>query len=98
MHHTVILLLTTVLLSACAAAPTQPAPSSEPLAMTFMAGYKPQANLPFVGVYVAQQQGFFREENLTVTIEHSAGQGQHLQLLAAGKVQVTTQDLSLIHI
>ncbi len=96
MHRTVILLLTTVLLSACAAAPTQPAPSSEPLAMTFMAGYKPQANLPFVGVYVAQQQGFFREENLTVTIEHSAGQGQHLQLLAAGKVQVTTQDAAVL--
>jgi ABC-type nitrate/sulfonate/bicarbonate transport system substrate-binding protein len=64
--------------------------------MTFMAGYKPQANLPFVGVYVAQEKGFFQEENLTVTIEHSAGQGQHLQLLAAGKVQVTTQDAAVL--
>lgn len=96
MRRTLTLLLLTVLLPACAAAPTQPAPSPEPLAMTFMAGYKPQANLPFVGVYVAQQQGFFLEENLAITIEHSAGQGQHLQLLAAGKVQVTTQDAAVL--
>lgn len=96
MRQTMLLLLT-VLLSACAAAkPALPAPSPEPLSMTFMAGYKPQANLPFVGVYVAQEQGFFREENLEVIIEHSAGQGQHLQLLAAGKVQVTTQDAAVL--
>ncbi len=86
-----------LLLSACASnTPAPPAPSPEPLTMTFMAGYKPQANLPFVGVYVAQEKGFFQEENLTVTIEHSAGQGQHLQLLAAGKVQVTTQDAAVL--
>ncbi len=96
MRRTILLLLS-MLLSACAAVePAPPAPSPEPLAMTFMAGYKPQANLPFVGVYVAEQQGFFQEENLTVTIEHSAGQGQHLQLLAAGKVQVTTQDAAVL--
>ncbi len=93
----ILLLLLTVLLAACTiATPTQPAPSPESMTMTFMAGYKPQANLPFVGVYVAQDQGFFLEENLTVTIEHSAGQGQHLQLLAAGKVQVTTQDAAVL--
>jgi len=64
--------------------------------MTFMAGYKPQANLPFVGVYVAQEKGFFTDENLEVTIEHSPGSGEHLQLLAAGKVQVTTQDAAVL--
>ena len=26
----------------------------------FMAGYKPQANLPFVGVYIAQAEGLLR--------------------------------------
>ncbi len=64
--------------------------------LTFMAGYKPQANLPFVGVYVAQEKGFFKDENLAVTIQHSPGQGQHLQLVAAGKVQVTTQDAAVM--
>jgi ABC-type nitrate/sulfonate/bicarbonate transport system substrate-binding protein len=63
---------------------------------TFMAGYKPQANLPFVGVYVAQEKGFFADENLDVTIEHSPGKGEHLQLLTAGKVQVTTQDAAVL--
>ncbi|MEZ4594829.1 MAG: ABC transporter substrate-binding protein [Chloroflexota bacterium] len=64
--------------------------------MTFMAGFKPQANLPFVGAYVAQEKGFFAEEGLSVTIEHSAGGGEHLQLLAAGEVQVTTQDAAVL--
>jgi len=67
-----------------------------PDALTFMAGYKPQANLPFVGVYVAQEKGFFAAENLTVTIQHSAGRGEHLQLLTAGKVDVTTQDAAIL--
>ncbi len=66
------------------------------LEMTFMAGYKPQANLPFVGVYVAQEKGFFQSENLVVHIEHSPGSGEHLQLVAQGKVQVTTQDAAVL--
>jgi len=64
--------------------------------MTFMAGFRPQANLPFVGAYVAQEKGFFTDERLAVTIEHSAGGGEHLQLLAAGEVQVTTQDAAVL--
>lgn len=71
-------------------------PAPEPDALVFMAGYKPQANLPFVGVYVAQEKGFFAAENLTVTIQHSAGRGEHLQLLTAGKVDVTTQDAAVL--
>lgn len=86
--------LLTSLLAACQ--PAIIAPEPEQLSLTFMAGYKPQANLPFVGVYVAEQQGYFTEENLQVTIEHSAGKGEHLQLLAAGKVQVTTQDAAIL--
>ncbi|MBI9044824.1 MAG: ABC transporter substrate-binding protein [Anaerolineaceae bacterium] len=64
--------------------------------MTFMAGYKPQANLPFVGVYVAQEQGFFAEEKLNVKIEHSPGHGEHLQLVALGEIEVTTQDAAVL--
>src|SRR4051794_39370161 len=39
--------------------------------VTFMAGFKPQANLPFVGVYVAQEKGFFKDEALEVDIKHA---------------------------
>jgi ABC-type nitrate/sulfonate/bicarbonate transport system substrate-binding protein len=86
-----------LLLNACSkdqANPTDTNPA--PLAMTFMAGYQPQANLPFVGVYVAQEEGYFQEENLNVAIEHSPGKGEHLQLLTAGKIQVTTQDAAVL--
>ncbi len=69
-------------------APT--APEKPPKKAVFMAGYKPQANLPFVGVYVAQEKGFFKEQNLSVEILHSAGQGEHLKLLLAGHIQFTT--------
>ncbi len=85
-------LILALLLPACRAA--TPAPEAKTL--TFMAGYKPQANLPFVGVYVAQEKGFFAEEALTVTIQHSAGRGEHLQLLASGAVDVTTQDAAVL--
>lgn len=63
----------------------------KPKALTFMAGYKPQANVSFVGVYVAQEKGFFRDQQLDVTIKHSAGQGEHAKLLAAKQVQVVTE-------
>jgi ABC-type nitrate/sulfonate/bicarbonate transport system substrate-binding protein len=73
-----------------------PATGQAPESITFMAGYKPQANLPFVGVYVAQEKGFFAEEGLAVTIQHSAGGGEHLQLLSAGQVDITTQDAAVL--
>lgn len=74
----------------------KPAAVQTPEPLTFMAGYKPQANLPFVGVYVAQEKGFFAEQGLNVTIQHSAGGGEHLQLLAAGEVDITTQDAAVL--
>lgn len=70
--------------------------TSSPQPVRFMAGFAPQANLPFVGAYVAQDHGFFAEEGLEVTIEHSGGGGEHLQLLAAGEVDVTTQDAGVL--
>ena len=54
-----------------------------------MAGYRPQANLPFVAVYMAEARGFFADEGLEVDIRHST-QGEHGQLLLAGEVDVTT--------
>lgn len=70
--------------------PAPASPQRPPKKAVFMAGYKPQANLPFVGVYVAQEKGFFKEQNLSVEILHSAGQGEHLKLLLAGHIQFTT--------
>src|SRR5690606_29009265 len=66
----------------------------EPL--VFMAGFAPQANLPFVGAYVADELGYFSDAGLAVEIRHSAGGGEHLQLLAAGQVDVTTQDAAVL--
>jgi len=90
MRTIVITLLLLALVSSC----TQASPQEESL--VFMAGYKPQANLPFVGVYVAQELGYFEDEGLSVDVQHSAGGGEHLQLLMAGKVQVTTQDAAVL--
>ena len=59
--------------------------------LVFMAGFKAQANLPFVAVYVAQEKGFFREQDLEVDIRHAASGGS-ITFLAAGDVDVTTAD------
>lgn len=69
-----------------------PQPTREPVKVTFMAGFRPQANLPFVAAYVAQEKGFFKEQGLEVDIQHSAGGGEHVQLLATGRIQFTTAD------
>jgi ABC-type nitrate/sulfonate/bicarbonate transport system substrate-binding protein len=71
---------------------TAPTATPQPVKITFMAGYQPQANLPFVGAYVAKEEGFFAQEGLDVDIEHSSGGSQHVQLLLAGQVQFTTAD------
>ncbi len=102
-----LLIFALLLLNSCApsATPASPdAPDTAPLTpdlstltpLTFMAGYKPQANLPFVGAYVAKEKGFFAENGLDVTIEHSPGRGEHVQLLVAGTVQVTTMDAATV--
>ena len=63
---------------------------SEPTDLTFMAGFRPQANLPFVAAYVAEEKGYFEEQGLNVEIRHSTG--EHLNLLMAGEVDFTTAD------
>ncbi len=91
-------LLLGAILAACQPAGAQPGPSTGPSnreaaperrSMVFMAGYRPQANLPFVVAYVAQQHGLFAAQGLDVDIRHAVT-GEHLQLLLAGQVQVTT--------
>ncbi len=96
-----LLAVTTLFLMACdgdddgAATPTAGGTPTETTKVTFMAGYKPQANLPFVGVYVAQEKGFFEEQALEVEIQHSDG-SQHVQLLATGKIQFATGDAAQV--
>lgn len=99
MTRLAILVVVSLVASACGAstpAPSAPAspsgtPTPRPLeAVTFIAGFKAQANLPFVGVYVAQKREYFREQGLDVTIQHSAGSGEHIRLLGTGAVQFST--------
>ena len=74
----------------------QVSPTKEPESIIFMAGYKPQADLPNVGVYVAKAKGFYAEENLKVDVQHSSGSGEHVQLITTGKIQVTNMDASVL--
>ena len=66
------------------------ASSDEILTMRFSAGFKPQANLPFVTVYVAEDRGFFADENLEVEIQHAGFTGSHKSLILAGEIDITT--------
>jgi ABC-type nitrate/sulfonate/bicarbonate transport system substrate-binding protein len=78
---------------AAATVPTTPRPVTK---VTFQAGFKPQANLPFAAAYVAKENGYFTQEGLDVEIQHSSGQDAHLLLLAAGKVHFSTTVASTI--
>lgn len=73
-----------------------PTGTPEPDRITFMPGFKPQANLPFVGAYVADRKGFFAEENLDVKIQHVTTPGDNFRFLATGEVQFTTADASAL--
>ena len=67
-----------------------------PEKVVFMAGFKPQANLPFVGAYVAQEKGFFAEQGLEVDIRHVNIPGENFKFLAVGEVQFTTGDAAVV--
>jgi ABC-type nitrate/sulfonate/bicarbonate transport system substrate-binding protein len=88
-----VALLTLVVLLAAACSSDASDDSSSELVekrkIVFMAGFKPQANLPFVAVYVAQENGYFAEQGLEVDIRH-ASTGEHLKLLLSGDVHFTT--------
>jgi ABC-type nitrate/sulfonate/bicarbonate transport system substrate-binding protein len=70
--------------------------SDEPQQITFMAGFRAQANLPFVAVYVADAKGFFTDEGLSIDIQHSSGQDEHLKLLLEDQVQFVTGTASQV--
>ncbi len=78
---------------AAAAATATPKPLVK---VTFQAGFKAQANLPFVAAYVAKDKGYFQEAGLEVEIQHSSGQDAHLALLASGRIQFSTTVASTI--
>ncbi len=64
--------------------------------VNFLAAFKPQANLPFVGAYVAQEKGFFAEQNLEVDINHVTQAGEAFRLLLAGEAHFTTADAAIV--
>jgi ABC-type nitrate/sulfonate/bicarbonate transport system substrate-binding protein len=64
--------------------------------LTFVAGFKHQANLPFVGAYVAKEKGFFDEEALDVEIRDVATPGDNFKMLAANEAQITTADAQVL--
>ncbi|MDA1188520.1 MAG: ABC transporter substrate-binding protein [Chloroflexi bacterium] len=72
-------------------APASVQATQEPQKIIFMAGFKPQANLPFVAAYIAKEKGYFAEQGLDVEIRH-ASTGEHLKLLLAGDIAFTTAD------
>ena len=83
-------LLSALVFAACTAAVGGPSPTPVPVEkVTFIAGFKPQADLPFVAVYMAQEKGYFRDQSLEVEIQHATG-GEHIQLLATDRVQFST--------
>jgi ABC-type nitrate/sulfonate/bicarbonate transport system substrate-binding protein len=81
-------LLAAVIVAACGAPASAPSPAPTEK-VTFMGGFKPQADLPFVAVYVAQDKGYFRDQSLEVEIQHATS-GENVQLLATNRVQFST--------
>lgn len=69
--------------------------TGEPDKVVFMAGFRAQANLPFVAAYVAQEKGYFEDQGLDVEIRH-ASSGEHLKLLLSGDVDFTTAAASSV--
>src|SRR5262245_5717652 len=57
--------------AAPAAKPAAQVPAGPADKVVFMAGFKPQANVSFFGAYVAQEKGYYREQNLDVEIKHT---------------------------
>ncbi|MEZ4553875.1 MAG: ABC transporter substrate-binding protein [Dehalococcoidia bacterium] len=86
------LVIAVLVCAACADDDALPAgdDGATPRHLTFMAGFRAQANLPFVAVYVAEANGYFADEGLDVDIRHSSGQDEHLKLLLAREVAFTT--------
>ncbi|MDE3075129.1 MAG: ABC transporter substrate-binding protein, partial [Chloroflexota bacterium] len=56
----------------------------------FVAGYKPQANVSFVGPYVAQEKGFYKQQHLDVDIKHVVQTGENYKLVESKQADVTT--------
>ena len=86
----VIFILTILFAGAC----NNGVENNSRLSFTFMAGFRAQANLPFVSVYTASEKGFFDDVGLDVEIHHSTGGGEHIRLLLGNNVDITTQPAS----
>jgi ABC-type nitrate/sulfonate/bicarbonate transport system substrate-binding protein len=87
MTRAAVVLTALVAMAAVACGGEEPDPALDHV--VFMAGFKAQANLPFVAAYVAQEKGYFETQGLDVEIRH-ASSGEHLKLLLSGDVDITT--------
>ncbi len=94
-----------MVLAACGGAAATEAPAAEEPAaeeevveecdglqeITFQAGFLPQGNISFAAAYVANEQGYFEEVCLDVTIEFaSPGSGEQWQRLVGKDTEFTT--------
>ncbi|MBI3744371.1 MAG: ABC transporter substrate-binding protein [Chloroflexi bacterium] len=96
-----LLLVAALVAASCGSSEAPPTPTAAPgptatplpppTKLKFMAGFKPQADLPFAAAYVAKEKGYFQQQNLDVDISHAL-QSEHLKLLLAGDIDVTTAD------
>ena len=82
--------------TACGSSDVGDVTQGETTSVTFMAGFKPQANLPFVGVYIAKENGYFDEQGLDVDIQHVNTPGENIRFLATNQVQFTTADAATV--
>lgn len=99
MRRITALLIATLALTLAAACGSDSGGSTDgsPQKVTFVAGFKAQADLPFVGVYIAQEKGFFQEEGLEVEIRHGTpGTNDALTQLLAGQALVSTANVSSV--
>ena len=82
-----------VALAACTSPSSSPSPSSSAVAelrpVRLLLGFQP--DVQFAPFYLAQQEGYFTDAGMDVTIEHASG-GELIRLVADGEAEVGVAD------
>jgi NitT/TauT family transport system substrate-binding protein len=82
-----------VALAACTSPSSSPSPSSSAVAelrpVRLLLGFQP--DVQFAPFYLAQQEGYFADAGMDVTIEHASG-GELIRLVADGEAEVGVAD------
>jgi ABC-type nitrate/sulfonate/bicarbonate transport system substrate-binding protein len=74
-----LVLLTLTVVTACATGTIEPPPDEISVRLKWLHGVQ------FAGLYIAEQKGFFEEENLSVTLEEGGLDFDEFALIAAGQ-------------